>query len=114
MKISLKKFILGFLVIANVFQFTTNSLLGPEVSLYPPDGNWYPGENSPIEWKSTLSSIIYPVKFVLVEPFAFLAQEADGAPPIILLMSALYWTAIAGVLYYAIYLFKKVIAQRKA
>lgn len=114
MKISLKKFVIGFLVIAGVFQFTTNSILGPEVGFIPADGNWYPGENSVVEWKNTMSSMIYPLKFVLVGPLTFLAQDPDGAPPVILFFFALYWTVIAVIIYYAIYIFNKVIVQRKA
>ena len=113
MKISLKKFIIGFLVIASVFQFSTNSILGPELKFYPPDGNWYPGEKSPVAWKGTMSSIIYPVKFVFVEPLTFLAQDPDGAPPVILFFFALYWTAMALILYYVIYLFRKIMARNQ-
>lgn len=113
MKISLKKFVIGFLVIASVFQFTTNSILGPELKFYPPDGNWYPGERSPVAWKATMSSIIYPVKFVLVEPLTFLAQDRDGAPPVILFFFALYWTAMALILYYVIYFFNKIMVRKK-
>ena len=113
MKISLKKFVIGFLVVAGVFQFTTNSILGPELKFFPPDGNWYPGEKSPVAWKGTMRTIIYPVKFVLVEPLTFLAQDPDGAPPVILFFFALYWTAMALTLYYVIYLFNKIMAQKK-
>lgn len=114
MRISLGKFVIAFLVVAGVFQFTTNSILGPEVKFFPGDGNWYPGENSPIEWKSTMSSIIHPLKFVLVEPLTFLAQDPDGAPPVILFFFSLYWTAMAVGLYYLIYLFVKIGRRRKA
>jgi hypothetical protein len=113
MKISLKRFVIGFLVIASVFQFTTNSILGPELKFYPPDGNWYPGEKSPVAWKSTMSSIIHPAKFVLVEPLTFLAQDTDGAPPVILFFFAMYWTAMALVLYYFIYFFNKIMARKR-
>lgn len=113
MKISLKKFVIGFLVIAGVFQFTTNSILGPEIKFFPPDGNWYPGEKSSIAWKNTMSAIIHPVKFVLVEPLSFLAQDPDGPPPVILFCFTLYWTAMALVLYYVIYFFKKMMAPQK-
>jgi hypothetical protein len=113
MKISLKKFIIVFVVAASIFQITTNSILGPEVKFFPGDGNWYPGENSSVGWKKTMSSIIHPLKFVFVGPLSFLAQEPDGAPPVILLSFLLYWTAMALVLYYAFYFLKKMFAQKK-
>jgi hypothetical protein len=113
MKISLKKIVIGFLVAAGVFQFTTNSILGPEVGFIPADGNWYPGEKSPVEWKATMSSVIHPVKFVLVEPLTFLAQDPDGAPPVVLFFFALYWTAMAVALYCITYLFNKIMTRKK-
>lgn len=110
MKISRARFVTIFLVSAFAFQFITNSLLGPEVALFPENGEWYPGAESPIGWRSSLASIIYPVKFVLIEPLSFLAQEPDPAPPILLLAFAAYWSGIALVLYY---LFGKIIPRRK-
>lgn len=112
MKISLKKFVIIFLVAATLFQFGTNSILGPEPGLFPGDANWYPGENSPVAWKRAFSSIVHPVKFILVEPLGFLAQEPDGAPPVILFCYLLYWTTMALVLYYAYYFLKKLFTKK--
>ena len=102
MKISRTRFLILFLISTFAFQFISNSLLGPEVSLFPTNGEWFPGANSPIAWKSTLATILYPVKYVLIEPLSFLAQDPDPAPPILLLAFAIYWTVIALVLYYLI------------
>jgi hypothetical protein len=110
MKISRARFVTIFLVSAFAFQFISNSLLGPEVGLFPGDGEWYPGAESPIGWKSSLASIIHLVKFVLIEPLSFLAQEPDPAPPILLLAFATYWSAIALAFYY---LLGKIIPRRK-
>ena len=100
MKISITKFIAIFLVSAFVFQFISNSLLGSQVRLFPLNGDWYPGTGSPIAWKSTVSTILYPVKFVLIEPLSFLGQDPDPVPPVMLVAFTFYWTAIALVLYY--------------
>lgn len=113
MKISPKKFVIVFLVLAFAFQFTTNSLLGPAVKFYPVDGNWYPGDHSAIAWKTTMSKVIYPVKVVLVGPLTFLAQERDSAPPVILFFFLLYWTAMAFLIYFLLYGFR-IIRRRKA
>ncbi|QEC45121.1 hypothetical protein EV199_2503 [Pseudobacter ginsenosidimutans] len=102
MKISRKKFVIGFLVSAFVFQFITNSILGNEISLFPRNGEWFP-EGGSIAWKNTLATIIYPVKFVLVEPLSFLAQDPDPPPPLLLLAFAIYWTAIALVLHFVFF-----------
>src|SRR6478736_3885793 len=100
MKISRTKFVLLFLVSAFAFQFISNSLLGPEVRLFPVNGEWFPGTGSTIAWKSTLATILYPVKIVLVGPLSPLFTDPDPAPPILVLAFAFYWTAIALVIYY--------------
>jgi hypothetical protein len=111
MKISRTKFIILFLVSAFVFQFISNSLLGSEVRLFPVNGEWFPGTGSPIAWKSTVSTILYPIKMVLIGPLSPLFKEPDPAPPILVVAFALYWTVMALVLYY---LLNKIIIRKKA
>jgi hypothetical protein len=113
MKISSTRFATIFVVSAFVFQFTTNSLLGDEVQLFPEDGEWYPGVGSPTAWKHTVATIIYPVKYVLVEPLSFLNQDPDGAPPVPLIGFTIYWAAIALVLYYLYHFLKKMITRKR-
>jgi len=110
MKISRAKFVIVFLVSAFVFQFISNSLLGSEARLFPGNGEWFPGTDSPIAWKRTVATIIYPVKIVLVGPLAPIFNDPDPAPPIRALACALYWTVIALVLHY---LLSKIITRKK-
>lgn len=114
MKMSLKRFVLAFLILANIFQFATNSILGPQVKFYPPDGNWYPGMDSPLGWKNNMSAVIYPLKFVLVEPLTFLAQDPDPVPPVIFLFFVVYWTVLAVGLYYLLYLLRRLFYRKKS
>lgn len=100
MKVSRTRFVTIFLILTFAFQFATNSLLGDEISLFPGNGEWYPGAESPISWKSTLATIVYPIKFVLIQPLSFLAQDPDPAPPVLLIAFAIYWAAIGLILYY--------------
>ena len=100
MKISGTKFIILFLVLAFAFQFISNSLLGSEVRLFPVNGEWFPGTGSPIAWKSTVSTILYPIKIVLIGPLSPVFTDPDPAPPVLVLAFAFYWTAMALVLYY--------------
>lgn len=111
MTISKKKFVIIFLVSAFAFQFISNSVLGTEVSLFPGNGEWFPGNGSSIGWKNTLATILYPVKFVLIKPLSFLTKDPDPAPPVLLLSFALYWAALALVLHY---LLSKIITRKKA
>lgn len=111
MKISRKKFVITFLISAFVFQFISNSVLGPEIGLFPKNGEWFPGAGSPVAWKSSFAAIIYPVKCVMVGPLWFLGTDPDGAPPVMLVAFALYWAAMAVVFHF---LFGLVFNRRKA
>jgi hypothetical protein len=110
MKISRTKFVMLFLVSGFAFQFISNSLLGSEVRLFPSNGEAFPGAGSPIAWKSTVSIILYPVKIVLIGPLSFLFELPDPAPPLLVFAFALYWTALALVLYYIL---GKIITRKK-
>lgn len=100
MKISRKNFVITFLILAFAFQFISNSVLGPEIRLFPANGEWFPGTGSPIGWKSTLATILYPVKYVMIGPLSFLGTDPDPAPPVMSIAFTLYWTAIALVLHF--------------
>ncbi|AQG81063.1 hypothetical protein AWR27_18100 [Spirosoma montaniterrae] len=100
MHISRKRFVGIFLLSAFAFQFISNSLLGPEVGLFPKNGEWFLGAESPIAWQRTLATIIYPFKFVLIKPLSFLAQDPDPAPPMLVAAFSIYWAAIALVLHF--------------
>jgi hypothetical protein len=106
----LSKFILLFVIGCFVFQFANNSLLGSEVRLFPHNGEIYPGMESAIAWKKVTATIIYPIKLVLIGPLSGLTKLPDPPPPMILLAFALYWTAIALVIYF---LFYKLIRKKK-
>lgn len=100
MKISRSKFIILFVASAFILQFISNSVLGAEVRLFPANGEWFPGMDSPVTWKKTLAAILYPVKFVLIEPLSFLAKDPDPVPPVLFFAFAFYWAVIAVVLHF--------------
>jgi len=110
MKVSRTKFVSFFLVSAFAFQFISNSLLGSEVRLFPLNGEPFPGTGSPIAWKSNVSTVLFPIKIVLIGPLSFLFELPDPAPPILVFAFALYWTAIALILYS---LLSKISARKK-
>lgn len=99
MKTSRTKFIIVFVLAALAFQFISNSLLGTEIQLFPPAGEWYPGLGSQIPWKHTIGTFIHPIKYILIEPLSFLNQDPDAPPPVLLIAFGLYWAAIAFVLH---------------
>lgn len=110
MRITRTRFVIIFLVSAFAFQFISNSILGPEVRLFPVNGEFFPGADSPIVWKSTLAKILYPVKIILIGPFSSLFKGPDPAPPVLVITFAFYWTVMALVLYY---LLSKIIIRKK-
>lgn len=97
---TLSRFILLFLVCCMVFQFTTNSLLGSEVRLFPLNGDLYSGMESAFTWKKATATLIYPLKLVLIGPVSGLFKLPDPPPPLVLIPIVLYWTVIALVIYF--------------
>ena len=110
MKISRTKFVILFLVSGFAFQFISNSLLGSEVRLFPGNGESFLGTGSPIAWKSTVSTILLPIKIVLIGPLSPLFELPDPPPPLLVLAFALYWTVLALVLHY---LLRKISTRKK-
>ncbi|RPD37923.1 hypothetical protein [Chitinophaga barathri] len=97
MKISRIKFVLLFVILAFVFLFATTSLLDQ-----PPES--LVGSGSQAAWKSTVSTILSPIKIILVGPLLpfinFLRQDPDTPPPFFLVGFACYWTVLALAIHY--------------
>lgn len=97
MGISRIKFTLLFLIFALAFLVISTSILeqAPESFL---------GSESPVAWKSAVSTILSPIKIVLIGPLLpfikFLHQDPDTPPPFFLAGFAFYWTFLGLVLHY--------------
>ena len=95
--ISRIKFVFLFLIFAFAFLFITTSLLDQ-----PPES--IPGSESKVDWKSTVATILSPIKIVLIGPLLpfinFLRQDPDTPPPFFLAGFAFYWTILALFIYY--------------
>lgn len=106
MKISRKKFVIFFIILGFAFLFITTSLLGstglggfPQ----PPDSLLKTGSDSPIAWKSAVSTIILPIKIVLIGPLALPSVnflKDDPPPPFIAIYFIFYWTILALIIHY--------------
>ena len=103
MHLSRKKFVLLFIVSGFVFLFTTTSLLG---STGPRGFPQYPDSflllESPVAWKSAVSTVIAPIKVVLIGPLLLSTDflRDDPPPPFIGIYLLLYWTILASLLHY--------------
>lgn len=113
MNISRKKFVILFIISGFAFLFITTSLLGstgPRGFPKPPDSILRTGSESPIAWKNTVSTIILPIKIVLIGPLAlpqinFLKE--DPPPPFIGIYFIFYWTILASIIHHLIGKFKR-------
>ena len=95
--ISRIKFVFLFLIFAFAFLFGTNLLLDQ-----PPES--FLGAESQVAWKSAVSTILSPIKIILMGPLLpfikFLHQDPDTPPPFFLVAFAFYWTILALILHY--------------
>jgi len=102
MKISRKRFVSLFLISGFAFLFIYNVIFRSVVRLIPESGESFLGTESLIGWKSTVSTILYPIKIVLVGPMLPLINLPDPPPPFLVIGFAFYWTILALVIHYLI------------
>jgi hypothetical protein len=97
MKTSRTKFVFLFLAFAFAFLFGTTLLLDQ-----PPES--LAGSASQVTWKSIVSTVLSPVKIILIGPLLpfikYLHQDPDTPPPFFLAGFAFYWTILAVILHY--------------
>jgi hypothetical protein len=102
MKISRKRFVSLFLISGFAFLFIYNVIFRSVVRLIPESGESFLGTESLIGWKSTISTILYPIKIVLAGPMLPLINLPDPPPPFLVIGFAFYWTILALVIHYLI------------
>lgn len=97
MNISRLKFVFVFLIFAFAFLFGTTVLLDQ-----PPEA--LIGSESQLLWQSLISTILFPIKIILIGPLLpfieFLHQDPDTPPPFFLIGFAFYWTILALIVHY--------------
>ncbi len=106
MSISRTKFVTLFVIGAFVFMFVSNALFGTEARGFPWSEKSFLGTDSPIAWKSAGYHISYPIKFVLIGPFDHVFHD-DPPPPLVGIVFALYWSALALCLHYLLGITKR-------
>lgn len=102
MKISKKKFVSLFLIGGFAFLFIYNVIVRSVVRLIPESADSFLGTESLVGWKSVVSTILYPIKIVLIGPMLPLINLPDPPPPFLVIGFAIYWTVLALVIYYGI------------
>jgi fatty acid desaturase len=97
MKISRTAFVILFLMFGFAFIFGTTSILNqaPEAFL---------GSKTQAAWQSVASTILSPIKIVLIGPLLpfinLLHKDPDTPPPFFLAMFAFYWAILAAILHH--------------
>ena len=107
MKISRKKFVSLFLISGFAFLFIYNVIFRSVVRLIPESGESFLGTESLTGWKSTVSTILYPIKIVLAGPMVPLLNLPDPPPPFLVIAFAFYWTILALAIHYLIGIIKR-------
>jgi len=88
MTVNRKKFIFLFLAFGYAFHFATKFLLNQ-----PSENLWAsPGQEG---WQRVVSTILSPIKIVLMGPVNWLQQDPDPPPPFRLILFAVYWSLLA-------------------
>jgi hypothetical protein len=103
------KFVIVFLVCAFAFIFATTSILDQEPEAFLGSGSQAP-------WQSTISTILSPVKIILIGPLLpfinFLHQDPDTPPPFFLAGFGFYWTLLGLALHFIIGKIKRRSSQK--
>ena len=104
------KFVACFLIFAFVFLMASTVLLE-----LPPER--FLGSASQETWQSVASTILSPVKIILMGPLLpfiqFLHQDPDTPPPFFLVGFACYWTVLALAIHYSFHKLKHLIALKR-
>jgi hypothetical protein len=103
MNISRKKFIIIFIISGFAFMFIATTLLGSTGPRgFPKQPDSFLGTASPVAWKKTVSTIILPIKIVLIGPLLLSDNflRDDPPPPFIGIYLIVYWTILASIIYY--------------
>ena len=103
MNITRKKFVFFFIISGFVFLFITTSLLGSTGPRgFPKHPDSFLGTASPEPWKNTASTIILPIKIVLIGPLLLSTDflRDDPPPPFIGIYLIIYWTILASIIHY--------------
>jgi hypothetical protein len=97
MTVSRIKFVFAFLIFAFAFLLISTQALeqAPETFI---------GSYSPQYWKSVISTILSPIKIIVVGPLLpfirFMHQDPETPPPYFLIGFALHWAILALILHY--------------
>jgi hypothetical protein len=95
MNLSRKKFVFSFLAFGYAFHFATKFLLNQS-----PEALW--ASPSQAAWQRLVSTILSPIKVVLVGPINWLQQDPDPPPPFRLVLFAVYWSLLALGIYHVL------------
>ena len=97
MNISRTTFVILFLVFGFAFIALTGAVLNQ-----PPES--FLGAESQGVWKSVASTVLSPIKIVLIGPMLpfinFLHRDPDTPPPFFIAMFAVYWSVLAASLHF--------------
>lgn len=83
-----KQFVLQFLAFGFAFHFLTRFLLNQS-----PEALW--ASPNQAAWQQLISTLLAPIRVILVGPINWLQQDPDPPPPFRLILFAVYWSLLA-------------------
>lgn len=95
MRTTRKKFVLLFLACGFALHFISKLLLDQA-----PDALWASPEQA--AWQRSVSTVLGPVRVVLVGPVNWLLQDPDPPPPFRIILFAAYWYLLARGIHYCL------------
>ena len=103
MNISRIKFVILFIISGFSFLFISTSLLGSTGPRgFPKHPDSFLGTASSIVWKNTVSTIILPIKIIVIGPLLLSGinfLKEDPPPPFISIYLIFYWSILALILH---------------
>jgi hypothetical protein len=88
MRLTRTKFVLVFIAFGYTFHFVTKFLLSQ-----PPDA--LGASPNQAAWQASVSTILSPIRIVLIGPILWLQQDPDPPPPLLMIVLAIYWSLLA-------------------
>lgn len=102
MKTSKTKFILLFVAACFAFVFLYDVTILSTLRGRPDNSIVFLSSASLTGWRHLVSTLLYPVKIILVGPVQFLLNLPDPPPPMVGIGMAIYWSILALLLYFII------------
>lgn len=96
MRLTRKKFVLGFLACGYAFDLVTRFVLSQPLRTLGASPNQ-------AGWQQHASTMLWPLELVLFGPVNWLQQDPDPPPPFRIILLSVYWSVVALGIHYLVW-----------